>query len=94
MSEATQTPDFAAVSKLLQLESMARGATSAEALQFMIVNETRHLLPYRQCYLFLSQHAIKRDCKLVSASSDTVIEMNETFASWLVKLLSELVDNE
>lgn len=90
----TTSPNIAAVSKLLQLESMARAATSAEALQFMIVNETRRLVPYRQAYLFLSAHPIKRDCKLVTASSIAVIEKNAPFAHWLEKVLGELFTSE
>ncbi len=94
MTNETQSPDLTAVSRLLQLESMARAATSAEALYFIIVNETRRLLPYRQCYLFLSAHPIKRDCKLVCASSVAVIEKNAPFASWLEKVVDEIFDNE
>jgi len=91
---APQSPDIAAVSKLLQLESMARAASSAEALQFMIVNETRRLVPYRQAYLFLSAHPIKRDCKLVTASSIAIIEKNAPFATWLEKILGKVFTSE
>ncbi|MBL1142653.1 MAG: HlyD family efflux transporter periplasmic adaptor subunit [Proteobacteria bacterium] len=89
-----QVPDITAVSKLLQLESMARAASSAEALQFMIVNETRRLVPYRQAYLFLSAHPIKRDCKLVAASSIAIVEKNAPFATWLEKLLEKVFTSE
>jgi multidrug resistance efflux pump len=89
-----QAPDITAVSKLLQLESMARAASSAEALQFMIVNETRRLIPYRQAYLFISAHPIKRDCKLVAASSIAIIEKNAPFASWLEKTLDKVFTSE
>ena len=88
------SPDIAAVSKLLQLESMARAATSAEALQFMIVNETRRLVQYRQAYMFISAHPIKRDCKLVTASSIAVIEKNAPFAHWLEKVLDKVFTSE
>jgi multidrug resistance efflux pump len=94
MVETQQTPDVSAVSKLLQLESMARAASSAEALQFMIVNETRRLVPYRQAYLFLSAHPIKRDCKLVSASSIAIIEKHAPFATWLEKVLGNIFESE
>lgn len=88
------TPDITAISKLLQLETMARAATSAEALQFMIVNETRRLVPYRQAYMFLSAHPIKRDCKLVTASSIAIIEKNAPFAHWLEKVLDKIFTSE
>jgi multidrug resistance efflux pump len=94
MATETQGTELAAVSKLLQLESMARAAPSADALYFMIVNETRRLLPYRQAYLFLSSHPIQRDCKLVCASSVAVIEKHAPFASWLEKTLKSLFDSD
>jgi multidrug resistance efflux pump len=94
MDTETQASELTAVSKLLQLESMARAATSAEALHFMVVNETRRLIPYRQAYLFLSLHPIKRDCKLVCASSVAVVEKHAPFASWLEKALAAMFDNE
>ena len=93
-AQAKQSPDIAAVSKLLQLESMARAASSAEELQFMIVNETRRLIPYRQAYLFLSAHPIARDCKLVTASSIAIVEKNAPFATWLEKLITKIFTNE
>ena len=94
MSSADKSPDITAISKLLQLESMARAASTAEALRFMIVNETRRLIPYRQAYLFLSSHPIKRDCELIAASSIAVIEHNAPFASWLEKVLAEIFDSD
>ncbi len=94
ISEAPRAPDVTAVTKLLQLESMARAASSAEALQFMIVNETRRLIPYRQAYLFLSAHPIKRDCKLVAASSIAIIEKNAPFATWLENVNEKIFTNE
>ena len=87
-------PDIAVISKLLQLESMARAASSVDALQFMIVNETRRLIPYRQAYLFLSAHPIKRDCKLTTASSVAIIEKNAPFAHWLEKALERIFTSE
>ena len=68
MSEQEQNQELVTISRLLQLESMARAAISREALSFMIVNETRRLIPYRQAYLFLSLHPIQRDCELAAAS--------------------------
>ncbi len=88
------TPDVTAVSKLLQLESMARAACSAEALQFMIVNETRRLIPYRLAYMFLSANPIKRNCKLVAASSVAIIERNAPFATWLEKVVGNIFESE
>ena len=93
-SQTSTSPDTVAVSKLLQLESMARAAGSAEALQFMIVNETRRLVPFRQAYLFLSAHPIKRDCKLVAASSIAILEKTAPFATWIEKLVGNIFESE
>ncbi|MEM7027041.1 MAG: HlyD family efflux transporter periplasmic adaptor subunit [Pseudomonadota bacterium] len=94
MTEQKQNQEFAAVSKLLQLESMARSAISREALSFMIVNETRRLIPYRQAYLFLSLHPIQRDCELAAASSVAVVDDNAPFVDWLHKLKAQLFNSE
>ena len=89
-----QNPESSALSRLLQLESMARAAATPEALQFLLVNETRHLLAYRHAYLFLSLHPIKRDCELVAASSISFIDKNATFVKWLEHTIAEVFNNE
>lgn len=88
-----QAPDLSSLSRLFQLESLARAASTPEALQFLIVNETRQLLAYRQAYLFLSTHPIKRDCELVTASSVSVIERNAPFVRWLEHFIAEVFDS-
>lgn len=86
--------DIKYMSKLLKLESMARAASSREALSFMIVNETRSLIAYRQSYLFLSSDPIKHNCKVVAASSVALIERNSPFVTWLEKVLISLFDKK
>ncbi len=94
MDNKQQEGQLDIVSRLMQLESLARAAHSKEALSFMIVNETRKLLPYRQAYLFLSRHPVERDCELVAASSVAVIEEHSPFVVWLNKMVSSLFTNE
>ena len=94
MAEQEQNQELVTVSRLLQLESMARAAISREALSFMIVNETRRLISYRQAYLFLSLHPIQRDCELAAASSVAVVDENAPFVDWLHKLKAQLFNSE
>jgi hypothetical protein len=89
---ADQQPDLSGVSALLQLEAMARSAESIKALQFLIVNETRKLVPFRQAFCFKSNHPVKRTCKLVAASSISVIDRNAPFVRWLERALDRIFD--
>ena len=89
-----QNKDLSTLSRLLQLETMARAAATREALQFLLVNETRHLLAYRQAYLFLSLHPIKRDCELVAVSSVSFVDKNAPSVKWHEHVIAELFDSE
>ncbi|HEX4968296.1 MAG TPA: hypothetical protein VFV44_07245, partial [Nitrospiraceae bacterium] len=44
-------PTNTALSVLLQLEGTVRAAQTRQELQFLFVNETRRLVPYRQAIL-------------------------------------------
>jgi hypothetical protein len=74
----------------MQLEVMARNAGSVKVLQFMILNETRHLIPFRQAFLFSADIVKKKKFPLESASSISVIERNTTFANWLESCVNYL----
>ncbi len=93
MATAEQNKELTFISRLLQLESMARAAHSKEELGFIIANETRRLIPYRQAVLFLSRHPIRRDCEIVAASSIAVIEENSPYVEWLSRLQENLFDS-
>ena len=74
----------------MQLEVMARNAGSVKALQFMILNETRHLIPFRQAFLFSADIVKKKKFPLEYASSISVIDRNTTFANWLESCVNYL----
>ncbi|MGK0298238.1 MAG: multidrug resistance efflux pump [Gammaproteobacteria bacterium] len=78
------------VSVLMQLESMVRRAESLKALQFIIVNETRKLIPYRQAFLLETDSKSKDMHTLQCASSIAVIEKDAHLTSWIEKLVSSL----
>ena len=69
---------------LLQLEADVRDAASEKALQFVMANDTRRLLDYRQAYIV--DHA----GRLVTASSLAVVERNAPVVRWLERVVASL----
>ena len=78
------------LSFLMQLESLARKAESLKALQFIIVNETRKLISYRQAYVLDTDPIKKGVHRLQAASSVAIIERDAHLTTWLEKLVSGL----
>ncbi|MFK0093487.1 efflux RND transporter periplasmic adaptor subunit [Pseudomonas sp. NPDC090592] len=66
---------------LVQLERQARAADSVTALGFVMVNETRHLLAYRQAMLW-DAHAQRLAC----LSGLATVEADAPFNHWLTGL--------
>ncbi len=89
MADNTNT-EMSRLSLLMQLESMARDAESIKALHFMIVNETRHLISFRQAFLFTTDTISQNKFQLSVASSIAVIDRNAPFVNWLERCLSGL----
>ncbi|MHA6194554.1 efflux RND transporter periplasmic adaptor subunit [Pseudomonas wadenswilerensis] len=75
MSAALPSP---ALAGLVQLERQARAADSMAALGFVMVNDTRRLLPYRQAMLWDA-----RENALASLSGLAVVEADAPFNHWL-----------
>ena len=87
---AEKKTDLSGISMLMQLESMARNAESVKALQFLIVNETRKLVSYRQAFLFSSDSSHKDVYKLEAASSIAILERDAPLSRWLERLVINL----
>ncbi|MFT5350991.1 MAG: hypothetical protein ACI9MF_001810 [Gammaproteobacteria bacterium] len=85
-----ENPDMSRLSLLMQLEAMAREAESVKALHFMMVNESRHLIPFRQAFLFASDVINENKFQLKAASSISVIDRNAPFVNWLETCLNRL----
>lgn len=85
-----QQSDVAKLYELLQLEAMIRDADSIRALHFLIVNETRKLIPYRQAFLLAADTAHKNVFRLQAASSIAVTDRNSPFSQWLERTISIL----
>lgn len=78
--EPSNTKGFAV---LLHLEALARGAETIQSLQFLAVNETRRLVPYRQGFLLIAASSRAAHCRLVAATSIAVVDRDAPFARWL-----------
>ncbi len=79
--------ELQAIFTLLQLEPQARMAQSVKELQFLAVNETRRLLPYRQAFLFTSGSTPQKPCQLETASSVPVVQRDAPLTQWLERTL-------
>lgn len=75
MSAALPSP---ALAGLVQLERQVRAADTAVTLGFIMVNDTRRLLPYRQAMLWDA-----REGSLVSLSGLATVEQDAPFNHWL-----------
>lgn len=76
--------DVDALSVLIQLEAAARRAESEKALQFLMVNETRQLVPFHQAFL------LGANGKVLSASNVALVDGNAPYIVWLEKVAKAL----
>ena len=90
LKENEQQPDVTKLYGLLQLEAMIREAESIRALHFLIVNEARKLIPYRQAFLLSADKVHKDLYRLQAASSIAVIDRSSPFSQWLERTISTL----
>ena len=82
--------EISRLSLLMSLEGMARAAESIKSLQFTIVNETRHLISFRQAFLFTSDVLNSQKFQLSTASSIAIVDRNAPFANWLETCVNRL----
>jgi len=85
-----KTGESSRLSLLLQLEAMARDADSVKALQFIMVNETRHLVSFRQAFLLEADRAKGRRFEVRAASSITNVDRNAPLIKWLETCIGRL----
>lgn len=86
MSEEV-TKGSSGLNVLLQLEAMARDAKTVKELQFLIVNETRKLVSFKQaCLCLLSD---KKTYRVEAASSIAVLDRNAPFIRWLERFIKQ-----
>jgi len=94
MSSPEPNTDNKNLSNLLQLESMARNAESDKALQFLMVNETRRLLNYRQAFVCSVSSSVRsRDAyRVEAASSLSMVDRDAPMVNWLESTIGSLLD--
>lgn len=75
---------------LLQLERMVRAARTQQELQFLIVNETRRLIPYRQAVLLTPLTLRAPHYEVRAVSSVPVVDRTALLPQWVERLIREL----
>ena len=75
-----------ALTTFLQLEAMARGAQSLRELQFLIANETRRLIAFRQAFVFAAGHQAHSPYRVGAASSVASIEPHAPLIQWIERM--------
>lgn len=84
MSEGNDSR-LAGLTALLQLERDARHAETTVELGFLVVNDTRKLVPYRQCLLW-ELDDVGNAC-LVAGSGASELEVHSPYIVWVSELL-------
>ncbi len=79
---AQQIPTLIHLAALTHLEGQIRAAKTVQELQFLAVNETRRLIPYKQAFLLTAAHA-EHAYRVVSASSVAVVDRHAPMIQWL-----------
>jgi hypothetical protein len=80
--------DLRIIGTLLQLEEEVRQAASASAIEFIAVNETWRIFPYRQAALWRLDAAGTPQLQLVSGLAD--VEEDSPFRQWINQALAHL----
>ena len=75
---------------LLQLERMVRAARTQQELQFLIVNETRRLISYRQVALLTPLTPCSQHYEVRAVSSVPVVDRAAPLPQWIERLIREL----
>lgn len=88
MSEQGVDPRVLGLTTLLQLERDARHCETIAQLGFLVVNDTRKLVPYRQALLWEVDDAGL--VRIVAGSGASEVENNAPYVVWAARLLDAL----
>ena len=75
---------------LLQLEGQIRSAQSVKELCFVLANETRRLLTFRQAFLVSVNPARQLACRVEAVSSVAVLDRQAPMIQWIEQVLGHL----
>ncbi len=83
-------PKNTSLATLLQLEGMVRAARTQQELQFLFVNETRRLIPYRQAVLLSPPTPASPHYEVRAASSVPLVDRTAPLMQWIERLIRDL----
>ena len=87
-----ENPDLHIIGTLLQIEQDVRQADSAHAVEFIAVNDSWRIFPYRQACLWRPDLAGKPHLQLVSGLSD--VAGDSPFRQWMNQVLQHLYQSK
>ena len=79
---------------LLQLESQARGAQTVKELCFVLANETRRLVTFRQALIVSVMPSRRTVCQVEAVSSVAVVDRKAPMVNWVERVLRSLWENQ
>lgn len=86
------TPRMETLGSLLQIEQDVRQAQSERVVEFIAVNDTSRVLPYRQATLWRSEHGTKPSVKLVSGLAE--LTGDSPLRQWLNRTIAHVMLND
>ncbi len=79
---------------LLQLESQARTAQTAKELCFLLANETRRLVNFRQACVFSIGMHLRAACQVEAVSSVAVLDRKAPMVQWMEGVVASHWENQ
>ncbi len=86
MTAAASPAPSNALATFLQLEALARGAQTLRELQFLIANETRRLIAFRQAFVLAAGPRPLSPYRVATASSVATIEPHAPLIQWIERM--------
>ena len=77
---------------LLQLENQARAAQTVKELCFLLANETRRLVSFRQACVFSLGTNLGAACQVEVVSSVAVVDRKSPMVQWIEEVVASLLD--
>ncbi len=87
---AQQIPTLIHLAALTHLEGQIRAAKTVRELQFLSVNETRRLVPYKQAFLLSTTQDGGGSHRVTNASSVAVVDRDAPMIAWLEQTVATL----
>ncbi len=78
---------------LLQLESQARTAQTVKELCFLLANETRRIIAFRQACVFSIGSHLRSVCQVEVVSSVAVVDRKSPMVQWIEEVVTSLWEN-